>query len=125
MRETLADYCVRMERQDLLTQWDADGSGDLTPESVSYGSRRKVWWRCEKGPPVEAPSIPGRGASPAAPTAPERSPGRGSATWPPLSGGGPGVAPHQNSSLTPDQVLWGSSRRVWWQCPHGHEWSAW
>ena len=54
MRETLADYCVRMERQDLLTQWDADGNGDLTPESVSYGSRRKVWWRCEKGHRWEA-----------------------------------------------------------------------
>ena len=29
MRETLADYCVRFERQDLLDQWDADGNGDL------------------------------------------------------------------------------------------------
>ena len=33
----------------LLAQWDRERNGDLTPNDVTYGSRRKVWWRCEKG----------------------------------------------------------------------------
>ena len=33
----------------LLAQWDRGQNGDLTPDDVTYGSRRKVWWRCEKG----------------------------------------------------------------------------
>jgi hypothetical protein len=30
--------------------------------------------------------------------------------------------PERNGTLTPDQVSSGNSRRVWWQCPAGHEW---
>ena len=33
----------------LLEQWDAARNAPYTPEMVSYGSRLKVWWRCEQG----------------------------------------------------------------------------
>ena len=49
MRESLADYCIRFQRQDLLSQWDEPGNAPLTPATVSYGSRRKVWWQCDHG----------------------------------------------------------------------------
>ena len=49
MRESLADYCIRFQRQDLLSQWDGPGNAPLTPATVSYGSRQKLWWRCEQG----------------------------------------------------------------------------
>lgn len=49
MRESLADYCIRFQRQDLLSQWDGPGNAPLTPATVSYGSRRKVWWQCDHG----------------------------------------------------------------------------
>src|SRR5258707_766283 len=34
--------------------------------------------------------------------------------------------PTKNGSITPDQVVAGSSRKVWWQCSKGpdHEWQA-
>ena len=55
----------------LLAQWDRERNGDLTPNDVTYGSRRKVWWRCEKGHSWQAQINPGpcwgRGA-PSAPT---------------------------------------------------------
>ena len=33
----------------LLAQWDRERNGDLTPNDVTHGSHRRVWWRCEKG----------------------------------------------------------------------------
>ena len=33
----------------LLAQWDSERNAPLTPEDVSYGSRQKVWWKCNKG----------------------------------------------------------------------------
>ncbi len=33
----------------LASQWDKDKNGELTPEMVSKGSNKKIWWRCENG----------------------------------------------------------------------------
>lgn len=32
--------------------------------------------------------------------------------------------PTKNAPLTPDHVLPGSRRKVWWQCKNGHSWQA-
>jgi hypothetical protein len=48
----------------------------------------------------------------------------------PLSATHPDLAaqwhPTKNGNLTPDQVVAGSNKRVWWKCPKGpdHEWAA-
>ena len=125
MRERLADYCVRMERQDLLTQWDADGNGALTPAGVSYGSRRKVWWTCDRGHRWQAAVYTRTGGESGCPYCAGKQP------WPgfnDLASCFPDLArewhPTRNGALTPDRVLWGSRRRVWWRCSKGHEWSA-
>ena len=34
---------------ELLNEWDYDKNGDLKPENVMSGSRKKVWWKCEMG----------------------------------------------------------------------------
>ena len=49
MRESLADFCRRTGREELLDEWDSERNLPLTPESVSYGSKRHVWWRCANG----------------------------------------------------------------------------
>lgn len=41
---SLYDYCMLNNRIDLLQQWDADANLPLTPETVTSGSSRKVWW---------------------------------------------------------------------------------
>ena len=33
----------------LLAQWDRERNGHLTPEQVTAGSRRQVWWQCSLG----------------------------------------------------------------------------
>ena len=49
MRENLHDFCIREGRQELLDQWVADTNLPLTSTVISRGSKRKVWWQCEKG----------------------------------------------------------------------------
>lgn len=35
---------------ELVAQWDRDRNGILTPDTVTAGSGRRVWWRCTAGP---------------------------------------------------------------------------
>ena len=34
------------------------------------------------------------------------------------------MAPGQNGSLAPHDVMAGTRRKVWWRCDRGHEWQA-
>ena len=36
------------QRPDLAEQWDMDRNGLLTPQLVTCGSHKKVWWLCER-----------------------------------------------------------------------------
>ena len=49
MRESLRAFCLRAGREELLRQWDEAANAPLTPDTISYGSKRKVWWRCDRG----------------------------------------------------------------------------
>lgn len=42
-------FALKAETENLLREWDAELNGDLTPQAVSHGSAREVWWRCQKG----------------------------------------------------------------------------
>ena len=49
MRETLESFCAQGDRAALLAEWDAERNLPDTPASVTYGSHKKVWWRCKNG----------------------------------------------------------------------------
>ncbi len=34
---------------EIAKQWHPTKNGDLMPSNVSFGSRKKVWWKCDKG----------------------------------------------------------------------------
>ena len=125
MRESLYDYCTRTRRQALLEEWDVEGNGALTPLALSHGSRQKVWWRCGAGHRWQAAVCTRTGAESGCPYCAGKRP------WPgfnDLASQEPALAaqwhPERNGPLTPDQVVCGSTRRVWWQCGSGHVWAA-
>ena len=33
----------------IAAQWDQERNGNLTPEMVTAGSAKRVWWRCDQG----------------------------------------------------------------------------
>ena len=110
---------------EIAAQWDRERNDELTAETVSPYSSRKVWWRCRLGhswqAAVSARTCRGSGCPYCA--------GRlVLAGFNDLASLEPKVArqwhPTLNGGLTPEQVTAGSRRSVWWQCPEGHVWKA-
>ncbi len=125
MRESLASFCQRNDRADLLREWDSEKNLPLTPESVSYGSKKKVWWTCAQGHHWQAAVHTRTGSGTGCPYCSGRFPIPGEndlATKYPLLAQEWNT--EKNGDLTPDQVLPGSHRIVWWRCAHGHQWRA-
>ena len=49
MYESLESYCRRQGQLELLSQWHPTKNMELTPAAISYGTKKKVWWICQKG----------------------------------------------------------------------------
>lgn len=125
MTKSLYDYCIEHDALFLLDQWDKEKNGDLTVHDVSYGSQRKVWWRCEFNHQWEAmvfsrsthgtgcPYCSGRKRHPSENT---------------LASAYPQLVkewhPTRNVGISPEDVSPGNHRKIWWQCSKGHEWQA-
>ncbi len=43
------DYNLAVVRPDLAGQWHPDKNGELTPDKVTPGVEKKVWWLCSRG----------------------------------------------------------------------------
>lgn len=109
----------------LAKQWHPTKNGELLPKDLVTGSKRLVWWLCERGHDWQAPvvnRVKGAGC-------PECSPRKlNHATN--LANARPDLAaqwhPAKNGELTPADVHQGSATRVWWKCPEGpdHEWET-
>lgn len=125
MRESLHDFCIREGRQELLDQWAADKNLPITPAVISHGSKRKVWWQCEKGHCWRAAVHTRTGSGTGCPVCAGKVPLAGETD---LATRCPNLArqwhPTRNGALSPKQVLPGSHRIVWWICEKGHEWRA-
>lgn len=108
---------------ELCKSWHQFKNGTLTPEDVTPGSGRSVWWICEKGHEWLA-VIKNRRNGAGCPYCS----GRYAAGDTSLASLNPEIArewhPTRNTELTPGVVRPGSHRRVWWLCPKGHEWQT-
>lgn len=125
MRKSLATFCLETGHEELLRQWEQERNAPLTPEAISYGSKRKVWWHCSRGHSWQAPPYARTGGETGCPYCAGRLPIPGETD---LGTVFPNLAqewhPTKNGSLTPQQVLPGSYLHVWWRCSNGHEWMA-
>ena len=125
MRKTLHDFCMEQGDAALLQQWDVQANGAVTPHSISYGSRKKVWWHCKKDHHWQAAvyTRTGNGAGCPYCAGKKIAPGENS-----LADVSPLLAsqwhPTRNGALTPADVLPGTHKKIWWRCDQGHEWQA-
>lgn len=125
IKESVWAYCRRNRLESVLMQWHPVRNRGVTPDEVPAGSHRHVWWMCKQGHEWQAevrcrtlygngcPFCANRAALPGfndlATLYPELA-----AEW----------HPTKNGALTPEQVLAGSEKRVWWQCGRGHAWQT-
>jgi Probable Zinc-ribbon domain len=113
---------------DVAVEWHSFKNGTLTPDSVTSGSTKVVWWQCRNDPEHEwRTRVQNRTCL--------RSPCpicSGYAVTPQnsLHRQHPDIASEwdrsMNAPLTPDDVKAGSGRQVWWRCRHNpsHLWTA-
>jgi len=108
----------------IAKEWHYEKNLPLTPDDVTYGSNKKVWWLCTNGhewqTQVAKRTTGGRGCPfcKGAKVCDENS----------LAKIKPSLAsewhPTKNAPLTPNDVTSGSGKKVWWRCCRGHEWET-
>lgn len=109
---------------DIVKQWDFVKNTAFGPTQVSSGSRKKAWWRCEKGHSWEA-VIASRATGCGCPVCTGKLIVAGEND---LASMFPDVAAQwnytKNHGFTPEACAPASNRKVWWICELGHEYQA-
>ena len=124
MRQSLYAYCRQYRKLPLLDEWDVARNLPLTPQTVTYGSKRAVWWRCEKGHSWRA-AVRSRTVGSGCPICAGKQLSLGendlAALYPALA---KQWDAEKDGRLTPRNVLPGTEKKVWWRCERGHSWRA-
>lgn len=124
-------YLIELEKNSLAVtypqiaaEWHPKKNGTLTPKMFLPHSSEKIWWKCQKGHEWHAQinsRTSGRGC-------PYCSGNYVLAGYNDLATVYPDIAKEwnneKNGRLKPNQVTFGSGKRVWWNCENGHEWLA-
>lgn len=123
-QKTLFEKSIAITHPELLKEWHPSKNTSVDPSTISFGSDRKIWWKCKQGHEWETslyhrtkrgtgcPYCSGRNATInncLAKVYPEIS-----KEWHPI----------KNGLLNPYDVTPKSGRRVWWMCEKGHEWQT-
>lgn len=108
---------------DVAAQWHPDRNGENSPQAVTAGSGRSVWWRCEFGHEWQA--VIAKRKNRGCPTC---SNSRVDAAVNSLQAKNPELAAElhssRNGSHTSTTLGAGAGTKVWWRCAEGHEWVA-
>ncbi len=111
-------------RPELAAQWHPTKNGELRPTDIIAGTDKSVWWQCEKGHEWQA-RIDNRINGNNCPICKGKKVLVG---YNDLATVMPSIAkewhPTKNENLTPQDVVAGSNKKVWWQCEKGHEWQT-
>ncbi len=122
-RKASKQNCLKTLRPDLAREWHLKKNKEVSPENVTMGSHVKVWWRCNKGHDWKA-TVHARSCGTGCPYCAGKKVDKSNSLRtlrPELAGEWHRT---KNGRLTPDDVIPGSTRKVWWQCRQGHAWEA-
>ena len=112
------------ERTNLLKKWGESRNFPLTPDTVSYGSKKKVWWTCENGHSWQT-TVHVRSEGSGCPYCAGRKVLPGFNDLETLY---PEIAAQwdkrKNGCLKPSDVAVSSNRPAWWRCELGHSYRA-
>ena len=124
IRRTFRAFCAEQGKTALLAQWDIERNLPLTPDDVTFGSHKRVWWTCPNGHSWQAmvytrsegagcPYCTGRKVTPKQGGLVKQFPLL-TAEW----------DVEKNAPLTPQDVTTGSHKLIWWRCPKGHSYRS-
>lgn len=109
----------------IAREWDFDKNSPLTPKSIPYGYSKKCWWICPKGHSYETSVNSRTNIGSGCPICANKKVLKG---YNDLAYKFPDIAKEwnydKNGLLTPENVVYGSHKKVWWICENGHEWET-
>ena len=123
IRQALDTFCRQNGKTYLLDEWDTEKNAPLTPQTISYGSKRKLWWRCGRGHSWQA-AVYSRTVGSGCPYCAGAKVGQGNdlmSLYPALAAQ---WDVRKNAPRKPSEFSAGSHRLVWWRCEKGHSWRA-
>lgn len=113
---------LAVKHPELAKEWHPT-KNELTPDQVTPGSSRKIWWKCSHDHEWEATVYTRKKGH----RCPYCSGLKASKDYN-LAVKYPDLArewhPTKNGDLTPYDVTPGSIKKVWWRCSQEHEWEA-
>lgn len=120
-KKTSLDMSLLAKRPDLAAQWHPEKNGDATPAEYRPGSKKDVWWICEKGHEWRTTIVNRAAQNTGCPMCV----GRRASAENNLTSAFPDVGAMFNverNGWPATDFLPKSEKLVWWKCPQGHEW---
>ena len=122
--ESIKEKVFLKNNKMLMKEWNYEKNINISPENVTIGSEKKVWWKCEKGHEWEA-AIYSRIAGNKCPICSGR---KVLAGYNDLATTHPELIkewhPTKNKGISFFDISSGSNKKVWWRCEKGHEWKS-
>lgn len=110
--------------ESLMQEWDFE-KNDVLPQEVTYGSGKRIWWKCQSGHSYQQTVHKKVSRNAGCPVC------SGHLTIPGINDLAtvyPEIAkewhPTKNGTLRPCYVSKKNGKKVWWLCQYGHEWQA-
>jgi hypothetical protein len=111
----------------LARQWNYEKNGKISPEDISHGSGKRIWWKCDRGHEWDAivsNQVKARKGEPYCPFCEHRLP-----------------SPEYNLGISNPElsIIWSrrlndnsdmasylpsSNKKIWWECPKKHVWQS-
>ena len=108
----------------LVKEFDYKKNFPLTPKDLSFGTDKKIWWKCIKKGHEWNATVGNRTLGTNCPHCSGKKVNRENS----LKFLFPEIAkewhPTKNGNLKPDDVTKSSNKKVWWKCIKGHEWQS-
>lgn len=107
----------------IAKEWNYEKNGELLPEKVTYGSDKKVWWKCKEGHEWKTRIYLRTGNNKLkCPYCSHRRLTKENS----LEVKNPELNNiwnyEKNNGKTPKDFSYSSNKKVWWKCKKGHEW---
>ena len=109
---------------DVSSEWHPTKNSSLTPDVVSFGSGKKVWWKCHYCENEWSATVLSRKNGAGCPYCSRKKVSMSTS----LERSNPVLAqewhPSKNGDLLPKDVLPNSNKKVWWKGGCGHIWQS-
>lgn len=122
---SIKDNSLQALYPDVAKEWCKELNGNLQPNQITAGSGKKFWWQCPIGHryQMSVDSRTGKGTG-----CPYCAGQKVLAGFNDLATRYPAIASEwhyeKNVGMAVTSIMPGSSKKVWWLCPNGHEYYA-